>query len=134
MLSFIWTFAATAVSLKMVFFYYVPEWLGLSMYLGMGWIGLLSGFLLWRCCGRAFVRPLLWGGLAYTLGAVLDFVPFPAIIAGVLAACRTLIAGPQIDQFLAASPSATRNSAASMSSNGLNFAYEHVGHLSPTGS
>jgi len=84
MLSFIWTFAVTAVSLKMVFFDDVPEWLGLSMYLGMGWVGLLSGFLLWRCCGSAFVRPLLWGALAYTLGAVVDFVRFPEIIPGIL--------------------------------------------------
>lgn len=84
MLSFIWAFAAAAVSLKMVFFDEVPEWFGLSMYLGMGWVGLLSGFLLWRCGGGTFVRPLLWGGLAYTLGAVLDFVSFPEIIPGII--------------------------------------------------
>ncbi len=83
-LVFIWTFAATAVSLKMVFFDDVPEWLGLSMYLGMGWVGVLSGYLLWRCCASTCVRSLLWGGLAYTLGAVLDFVPFPDIIPGIL--------------------------------------------------
>lgn len=83
-LVFIWTFAATAVSLKMTFFDDVPEWLGLSMYLGMGWVGLLSGYLLWRCCGSTCVRPLVWGGLAYTLGAVLDFVPFPDIVPGIL--------------------------------------------------
>ena len=68
----------------MVFFDDVPEWLGLSLYLGMGWVGLLSGYLLWRCCGSTCVRPLVWGGLAYTLGAVLDFVPFPDIIPGIL--------------------------------------------------
>jgi predicted membrane channel-forming protein YqfA (hemolysin III family) len=30
------------------------------------------------------VRPLFFGGLAYTEGAVLDFVPFPDIIPGIL--------------------------------------------------
>lgn len=84
MLLFIWTFAVTAVSLKMVFFDDVPEWLGLSMYLGMGWVGLLSGVLLWQQCGTAFVAPLLRGGLAYTLGALADFLRFPEIIPGVL--------------------------------------------------
>ena len=84
MLSFIWIFAATAISLKMIFFDDVPEWLGLSIYLAMGWVGLLSGFLLWRCCGSTCVRPLVLGALAYTLGAVLDFVPIPEIIPGIL--------------------------------------------------
>lgn len=70
----IWTFAATAVNLMMTFFDDAPEWPGLSMYLAMGWVGLLSGYLLGRCCGSTCVRLLLLSGVAYTPGAVLDAV------------------------------------------------------------
>ena len=83
-LLFIWSMAATGITLKTVFFNDVPNWLGLSIYLMLGWVGVVSGGVLWRRHGYAFVRPLAWGGIAYTAGALFDYLKQPTIIPGVL--------------------------------------------------
>jgi len=80
----LWGIAATAIPLKNVYFRDFPEWLGLAIYLGMGWLGAGTGAVLWMRYGRAFVWPILWGGIAYTIGAVLEFVSWPVVVAGVL--------------------------------------------------
>jgi channel protein (hemolysin III family) len=71
-----------AIACKSIYFSTMPEWLGLSLYLGMGWIGLASGTALYRKYGFAFVAPILWGGLAYSIGAVLDHLKWPEPIPG----------------------------------------------------
>ncbi len=83
-LLFMWSLVATLISLKTVFFDDVPQWLGLIFYLGLGWVGLLSGAALWRRFGFAFVRPLVAGGVAYTVGATIDYMGAPTIIPGVV--------------------------------------------------
>jgi len=80
----IWSAAATGITLKTIFFNGVSEWLGLALYLGMGWIGIASGVLLYRRFGYPFVRPLLWGAVAYTLGAILEFLRWPILFPGVI--------------------------------------------------
>ncbi len=84
MLAVIWGIAVTAISVTTVFFDNMPEWGALLLYLGMGWIGACSGTALWRHFGFAFIRPLLWGALAYTVGAVVDYLRFPTLIPGVI--------------------------------------------------
>ncbi|MBI1370135.1 MAG: DNA-binding protein [Planctomycetes bacterium] len=79
MIGGVWAMAATAITLKSIFFDDVPEWMSLSMYLVLGWLGLVSGAALWRRFGWAYVRPIVWGGLAYTIGAVCEFVRWPWI-------------------------------------------------------
>jgi len=83
MLACVWAMAITALTLKTVYFSSMPEWLGLLLYLGLGWFGLVSGIALARRFGFRFIRPLVWGALAYTLGALVDFLdwpdPFPAV-------------------------------------------------------
>lgn len=80
----LWALAAAGVALKAAFIDDVPDWVGLGTYLGMGWLGAVSGVRLWRRYGEPFVRPLLGGGLAYSAGAVLDFLDWPVPVAGVL--------------------------------------------------
>src|SRR3990170_584721 len=46
MLSGIWAAAIAGLVLKTVFFDTVPEWLGLAMYLGLGWLGVISALAL----------------------------------------------------------------------------------------
>jgi channel protein (hemolysin III family) len=84
MLLLIWTFAVVAIMLKSVYFYTMPAGLGLSLYLGMGWIGLASGIPLYRRFGFAFVAPVLWGGVAYSIGAVLEHWRQPVLLPGVV--------------------------------------------------
>ena len=80
----IWGLAITGIALKVIFFDTIPEWLGLMLYLSLGWMGLASGIALWRRFGFAFIKPVVYSGLAYTVGALLEFLRWPTIIPGVL--------------------------------------------------
>jgi channel protein (hemolysin III family) len=80
----IWGAAITGITLKTVFFDDLPEWLGLSLYLTLGWCGIFSGTLLACRYGFAFVKPLFMGGLAYSIGAVIDFLKWSTVLPGVI--------------------------------------------------
>lgn len=83
MLAIVWTMAVTALTLKTVFFDSMPEWAGLLLYLGLGWFGLVSGVALARRFGSWFIRPLVWSALAYTFGALMDFLHWPELVPGI---------------------------------------------------
>lgn len=80
----IWTFAAMGIVLKTVFFSDIPEWLGMAYYLGMGWLGAASAVAIGYQYGLSILRPLLWGGLAYTAGALLEYLRWPVLLPGVV--------------------------------------------------
>jgi channel protein (hemolysin III family) len=80
----VWAVAVAGVVLKTAFFAAVAEWLGLLFYLGMGWLGVVSGTELWRRHGGRFIRPMLLGGVAYTAGALCEFLRWPVVLAGIL--------------------------------------------------
>lgn len=84
MLTLVWGAALAGLILKTVFFSTVPEWLGLAMYLGLGWMGIFSGIALARRYGVRFIQPILWGAVAYTVGAVAEFLRWPVLLAGVV--------------------------------------------------
>ena len=84
LLAWIWGAAIIGLTLKMVYFDTMPLWLGLLMYLGLGWLGLISTVALARRFGVRFVLPLVWGALAYTAGAVAEFLGWPVVIANVV--------------------------------------------------
>jgi channel protein (hemolysin III family) len=83
-LIFIWVIAITTLTLKNVFFSSFPEWLGLSLFLGLGWLGVVTGGIVWYKQDFAFVKLLLYGGLAYTIGALLEFSKSPIIIPSIV--------------------------------------------------
>ena len=84
LLAWIWVAAFAGVVLKTVYFEVTPEWLGLLMYLGLGWLGVISTVALARRSGVRFVLPLVWGALAYTIGALADFLRWPVLVAGIV--------------------------------------------------
>jgi channel protein (hemolysin III family) len=84
LLAWIWTAAIAGLTLKTIYFNAVPAWLGLLMYLGLGWLGVISTVALARSFGVRFVLPLVWGALAYTFGALADFANWPTLIPGVV--------------------------------------------------
>lgn len=86
MLAGIWTLALAGVGMKMLYFSAIPEWLGLLCYLGLGWLGLLSWTMLLRRHGFRAVRMALWGALAYTAGALMDFMRWPELAPQVIGA------------------------------------------------
>ena len=83
-LAFMWTIATAAIVIKTAFFDEFPEALGLALYLGLGWLGAVSAVLVARTHGVTMVAPLLWGGLAYSAGAIVDFAGPPALLPGVI--------------------------------------------------
>lgn len=80
----IWALAITGITLKSIFFNDMAEWLGLVFYLGLGWVGILSAYLTHRLHGFTIIKPLIYGALAYTTGASLEFLRLPIVIPGVI--------------------------------------------------
>ncbi len=83
-LVFIWSAAVTGITLKSIYFNDLPEWVSLTLYLGLGWVGALSGYFLYRRFGFERIRLILWGAFAYTAGAVLEFFRFPVLVPTVI--------------------------------------------------
>jgi channel protein (hemolysin III family) len=79
----IWSLAIAGVTLKSIFFNDLAEWVGLMAYLGLGWLGILSAYMTHRLHGFSILKPLLYGALAYTVGATLEFLRLPVVISGV---------------------------------------------------
>jgi channel protein (hemolysin III family) len=84
MLAGIWGAALAGLILKTVYFATMPEWLGMLMYLGLGWLGLISAVALSRRYGWRLLRPVLWAALAYTAGALSEFLRWPVLLAGIV--------------------------------------------------
>jgi len=82
----VWSITIPGVIFTTVFFKTMPEWLSLNFYLGLGWIGLLTGYFVMKQYGFKEAKYLVLGGLAYTFGAVLEFLRWPVLIDGVIEA------------------------------------------------
>lgn len=80
----VWAFAVVAITLKCFYFREMPTAVGLGMYLGMGWIGLIGGIAMWRQRGFAFIAPIFWGGVAYSIGAIMEYLDWPVVLPGVI--------------------------------------------------
>lgn len=86
MISTIWALATTAIALKTVFFREVTDEMGLVLYLGLGWMGLISGYKMIRSYGVRSIRWLLLGAFAYSFGAMGEFIGWPVLWPGVIEA------------------------------------------------
>lgn len=82
----IWGLALLGVVLKSIFFVSVPPAVGLWLYIGMGWLGAFSFVALARQRGVRFVLPMVLGGVAYTAGAVVEWLDPAPLIQGVIRA------------------------------------------------
>lgn len=80
----VWSAAATGITLRTIFSKSLPSGVGIGIFLIMGWGGLISCVLLWRRYGFTFIRPLLWGGIAYTVGVVILSLNWPTPIPRVI--------------------------------------------------
>ncbi len=84
LLSLIWGAAIVGIALRMTYFAALSGWAGTILFLIFGWIGAISARNLWKRYSFAFIRPLVWGGLAYTSGALLLEFHWPTLIPRVL--------------------------------------------------
>ena len=80
----VWIAAITGLVLKTIFFDNFPEWLGLLFYLALGWLGLFSGKILSKQYGWYEIRYLGYGGIAYSVGAIFEFLQPPFLLTGVV--------------------------------------------------
>ncbi len=67
----IWTIAIIGILLRTLYFDSISGRLGTEVFLGFGWLGGILAFDLWHRESFAFIKPLLLGGAAYTVGAVI---------------------------------------------------------------
>jgi hemolysin III len=82
-LAIIWGYAAIGMTLQALWFEAFSGNLGLALYLGMGWIGVASIVKLSRDLGFRAVRPILYSGVAYSAGAILEARGLPVIVPGI---------------------------------------------------
>jgi channel protein (hemolysin III family) len=73
-LLFVWSVAIAGLTLKTIFFKEFSATVTVSLYLGLGWFGAVAGYILWQRHGVSFILPLLWGGVAYSVGAMQDYL------------------------------------------------------------
>jgi channel protein (hemolysin III family) len=57
---------------------------GLTLYLALGWTGLISAIGLYRLVGLKPLVPLIGGAVAYTLGAVFEYARIPTVAVGII--------------------------------------------------
>lgn len=81
-----WSIAVTGIILRSVFSGLLVSEIGMAVFLLLGWGGLFSCVHLWRRYGFKFIKPLLLGGVAYTLGAIVLVLNWPILIRGVVGA------------------------------------------------
>jgi channel protein (hemolysin III family) len=81
----IWILAITGLTLTAIFFDSMPEWLLLSFFIAMGWLSLFTVYFI-RKIDFLSVKYIFSGGVLYTVGAAFDFLRWPNLIDGVLAA------------------------------------------------
>jgi len=80
----LFSLAATGITFNFLYFTGLPEIFGLTFYIAMGGVGVYSACALYRRYGWEFIRPLVWGGIAYTLGGMIEFLRQRVLIEGVV--------------------------------------------------
>lgn len=85
-LLFVWGIAITGIVLRTVLGEGFPPSARTMLFLGLGWCGLFSCVLLWRRYGFRFVEPLVLGGMAYSIGALIVIFHWPNILPGIIGA------------------------------------------------
>lgn len=83
MLLFIWTVAITGLVLQVIFFKDFPELLTLALFLGLGWVGLLTMRKFHLSYSHESALFLAFGGIFYSIGALLEYAQWPVVWTGV---------------------------------------------------
>jgi channel protein (hemolysin III family) len=73
MLIYLWSIAIAGLLLTVILLDKIPEWLTLSVFVAMGWSALLSMLQAWRLYGFRSIAFAFYGGIAYSIGAIIDF-------------------------------------------------------------
>ena len=80
LLAIIWMYAITGVFLQVTWFKLFSGNIGLLLYLGMGWIGVGSIMKIGGQIGFRRVLPILYAGLFFSVGAILEAFDWPTLV------------------------------------------------------
>jgi channel protein (hemolysin III family) len=83
-LGVVWGTAITGITLRSIFPQQLSPGFGNAIFLIMGWGGLIAFVVVWKRYGFWFASPLLWGGIAYTVGVIILGTRWPVLIPGVV--------------------------------------------------
>jgi len=81
-----WSAAITGITFRTMCAESLAPGVGVAIFLVLGWGGFISCILLWKRYGFLFVKPLLAGGVAYTIGAIVLVMHRPVLIPRVVGA------------------------------------------------
>ncbi|OGR94612.1 MAG: hypothetical protein A2V88_14570 [Elusimicrobia bacterium RBG_16_66_12] len=81
-----WGVAITCLVLIDLYFSRLPYWAIVSAYIGLGSLGIVSFVKITARYGWKEASLLFLGGIAYSAGAVIDYLDGPVVLAGVLGA------------------------------------------------
>ena len=82
-LGLVWSIAIIGSVLRVIFLKEFSTLANAGVYLGMGWIGGVTAWLIWQSGKRELVLPVILGGVCYSLGAVSDALGWPTFIPGI---------------------------------------------------
>ena len=78
--------AALGITFGTIYFDELPTYITHSVFLAFGWLGLVTVLGIWKLKKTISIKYLVYGGLAYTAGAVIDWLNYPELIPGVFGA------------------------------------------------
>lgn len=81
----LWGSAVLGIVLKMAF-WSMPDWLTATIYLIVGWLGSLGVLAIGWTTDKRSIRLFLFGGVAFTIGAIVYATGWPTVWAGVIGA------------------------------------------------
>lgn len=67
-----------------IYFKELPEYMTHAIFLLFGWIGMVTVIGIFKLKKAITFKYLVYGGLAYTIGAVIDWIKYPIVIPGYL--------------------------------------------------
>lgn len=76
------TIASLGITFGSIYFDELPTYMTHSVFLAFGWLGLVSIIGIWRLKGTLSIKYLVYGGISYTIGAVLDWMEYPVLFPG----------------------------------------------------
>lgn len=74
--------AALGIIFGTIYFNEIPTYITHSVFLGFGWLGSISVIAIWKLKKDISIRYLIYGGIAYSVGAIIDWAQFPVILPG----------------------------------------------------
>jgi channel protein (hemolysin III family) len=78
-LSIVWVIGILGLIFQTIFFTSFPQWLITSLFLGLGWMGALTGYKFRKSFSDESMNLLLFGGIFYSAGALFDFFKWPTL-------------------------------------------------------